>query len=121
MERALAKNPEDRFQTGGELFMACRELIMTEEDRQALPQEHEKTTVVTGGQTDEASQVEVTSNPQLTSISDIDEIFRDLTTGHRTLRLDQSASKTRVAIWIAWIAAILAAAALVLWIIFGGR
>jgi len=123
MIKALAKKPEDRFQSGQELFQALREIPRDMEDIQGkevpAAESEEKTTVVADAPREEASDLEVTSNPNLSVSSDIDDIFRDLTTGHRTIRLDKRIPLSRIAFWIIWIALILGSATAILWIIFG--
>jgi serine/threonine protein kinase len=117
MEKALAKKPEDRFQTGQELFQALREIMQGKE----VPEDEslEKTTVVAEAPPGETGELETTSNPNLTVSSDIEDIFRDLTSGHRTIRLDKRVSGSRIMFWIIWLALILGSATAILWIIFG--
>ncbi len=125
MKKALSKKPDERFQTGQEFFLSMRGMLLgqgitpaaepsTEEPEQTAPLGE-----APGGAPEEQSEVEVSSNPNLTVTSDIEDIFRNLTTGHRTIRLQDSRSASRVLVWIVWLALILGSAAVLAWILFG--
>ncbi len=111
---ALAKRPEERFQSGGELaerLYAIAEASLGErpdEERrdretgdiraQGLKKQHEQSS---------------TSNPSLTHTSTIDDIFQDLT---RTARIVDLSRQTKKVKWKWWV--VIAAAALGLLLLF---
>ncbi len=109
LAKALAKNPDDRFQTGAEFSSAFASLL---QDNQ------ESATEITGRTGTVASPVaraedmisEVTSNPNLTQVTTIDTIFKDLTSTARSFDLEAERSSSFMDYW--WIIPLLALAAM---------
>lgn len=89
MQKALAKSREKRFQSGKEMFEALRKMLVEKEQvRASLREEKEKeirTTVVSKEETFQDSSSSTSSSSE----SAIDDIFRDLTMTHRSLKLSK--------------------------------
>ena len=90
--KALAKNREQRFQSGKEMFSAQRELIAPEKEVKApsisRERETEPTTKIAPKKEAGYSVNSVyDESSSFSSSSEIEDIFRDLTLSHRVLKL----------------------------------
>jgi len=91
--KALAKNREQRFQSGKEMFSALRELLAPEEKEVSAPRisrgkEAEPTTQIASRKEASSSVNSVyDESASFSSSSEIEDIFRDLTLSHRVLKL----------------------------------
>lgn len=92
---AMAKDPDDRFQTGRELADALSVIleISAGETQTAPAGEHSASTGVIEEQSrGNYSEASLESNPNLTQTSNIDDIFKDLTHTARTVDLSRQKS-----------------------------
>jgi len=91
--KALAKNPDQRFQSAQEMFEAMRRLLSEKEQeaetkRKSVPAKTAEISSPAQAQTQKySSGYEESGSHSSSSESEIDDIFRDLTLVHRSLRL----------------------------------
>jgi len=122
MGKALAKSRDKRFQTGKEMFDTLRKLLLDKEDARESRREEESvkekeipTTVVRK----EEPAYEESSSVSSSSESAIDDIFRDLTLTHRSLKLS-SEKETKVWQIVLGMIAGLAVIGIVVWYLIRG-
>jgi len=102
METALAKDPDLRFQKGGEMTQALEKLLEAKPE----PAELTASESVSEGvppRPPAREEFEVTSNPNLTPTSEIEDIFRDLTSTHRMITLGAGRGEEKGIGWLVWI------------------
>jgi len=98
MQKALAKSRDKRFQTGKEMFEAMRRILLAKEDTKISRTEEERSKereIPTEVVAQEKSVYDESGSISSGSESAIDDIFRDLTLTHRSLKLS-SENETRI-------------------------
>jgi len=122
MQKALAKSPDKRFGSGKEMFESLRKLLLDKEGpaagRTEAPKELEKEIPTTVVKREEAVPVG-SSSTSSSSESAIDDIFRDLTLTHRSLKLS-SEKESKVWQLVAGILAGLAVLGVIAWYFLRG-
>lgn len=114
METALAKDPDLRFQSGAEMARALEKLISDRGERADSTASESVSEGVPPRAPTAAEEMAVTSNPNLTPTSEIEDIFRDLTSSHRLLDLKSQRAGTSQGLgWLIWVILALAAGLLV--------
>ncbi len=120
--KALAKDRNQRFQSGKEMFEAMRDLLVGPKE-EAEAEVEQRETEIARSETKTQPQSSLDSvydeSSSLSSSSEIEDIFRDLTLSHRTLKLGE---EKRIPLWqvifgIALLGAILAG---LLWFLIRG-
>jgi hypothetical protein len=122
MAKALAKNPDDRFQSGQELsetMMALsRENTMPEALMVGDPTRSETVTRQIKLEDSGSESSETTSNPNLTQVTAIDTIFQDLTSTARHFDLRGRPEESSASwLWLLFALGVVAAA-VGLWFFF---
>jgi len=103
METALAKDPDLRFQNGAEMVGSLEKLLADRRERSETTAS-ESVSEGVPPRPPAPEEVEVTSNPNLMPTSEIEDIFRDLTSSHRLLDLrGQRAGGSRDLGWLIWV------------------
>jgi len=103
METALAKDPDLRFQKGAEMTQALEKLLA----EKPAPTEFTASESVSEGvppRPPAREEMEVTSNPNLAPASEIEDIFRDLTSSHRMISLHGPGGGEEKGLgWLVWV------------------
>jgi len=103
METALAKDPDLRFQKGAEMIQALEKLLEAK-PQPAEPTASESVSEGVPPRPPAREDFAVTSNPNLSPTSEIDDIFRDLTTTHRrSLTLGDGRGEETGIGWVVWV------------------
>ena len=102
METALAKDPDLRFQKGAEMTQALEKLLAAA----AKPGEITASESVSEGvptRPPAREEFAITSNPNLSPTTEIEDIFRDLTSIHRVISLGTGPGEETGLGWLAWV------------------